>query len=142
MTSRIRKRVHFKRVQSQINITPLIDILLVLIVIFMVITPVTPTGLDAEIPKQPPTPEAVARKTQESLVLNVDQRGALTLNHKRVNSTAELSAELQDIFKTRGDRTIYVQGSRDLDFDDVMHVIDAARGGGADRIGLMTVQIH
>jgi biopolymer transport protein ExbD len=130
-----------KSLQSQINITPLIDVLLVLIVIFMVITPVTPKGLDATIPSQ--SPSATTRKPlQDSLVLSVGKDGAITLNHNRVNSMADLTTDLYDIFRTRSDRTIFVQGAGNLDFDVIAHVIDTAVGTGASRIGLLTDAIH
>ena len=138
---RIRKPTSSSRIQSQINITPLIDVLLVLLVIFMVITPTTPTGLDTEIPKES-QPAAVTKPAPEALVLNIDQGRVITLNHNPVKSTGELTSELQNLFKTRSDRTIFIQGAKDLKFDDVVQVIDAARGGGANRIGLMTDPIH
>jgi len=138
MTNRVRRNSVLRNLRSQINITPLIDVLLVLIVIFMVITPITPTGLNTEIPRPPAKIEAPASQPLGQLVLTVDSGGLMTLNHKPVNSTAELTAELQDIFKTRADRSIFVEGSRELEFNDVVRVIDAAVGGGAARIGLLT----
>ena len=142
MANRNRKSGALKRIQSQINITPLIDILLVLLVIFMVVTPVTPTGLNAEIPK-PAAPTPIASSAApETLVLSVDRDGVITLNHNRVQSTAELIPDLQDIFRTRADRTIFIQGSGELEFDGIAQIIDAARGGGANRIGLMTEEIR
>jgi biopolymer transport protein ExbD len=142
MENRNRSRVAKRRIQSQINITPLIDVLLVLIVIFMVITPVTPTGLDAAIPGQAPSSGATPKPPQDFLVLSVEKDGAITLNHNKVNSMAELTMNLQGIFKTRNDRTVFVQGAKNLDFDVVAHVIDTAIGSGASRIGLLTEEIH
>lgn len=138
MTNRVRRPSVLHNLRSQINITPLIDVLLVLIVIFMVITPVTPTGMNTEIPQPALKAEMPAKQPLGQLVLSVDSGGQITLNRKAVKSTAELSAELQDIFKTRADRTIFVHGSRDLEFNDVVRVIDAAIGGGATRIGLLS----
>jgi len=136
-----RKRVAKRKIQSQINITPLIDVLLVLIVIFMVITPVTPKGLDTAIPSPAP-PLAGTQKPQDSLVLSVGKDGAITLNHNGLKSMSELASNLQDIFKTRNDRTIFVQGAGNLDFEVIAHVIDTAVGSGASRVGLLTDEIR
>jgi biopolymer transport protein TolR len=142
METRTRRKIRKIRIQSQINITPLIDVLLVLIVIFMVISPVTPTGLEAQIPQQNQAAANTHRQTQDALVLTVERDGAITINRNRVNSNAELTSELQDIFKTRNDRTIFIQGARTLDFDVIAHVIDTALGSGASRIGLLTDEIR
>ena len=137
-----RKRGAKRTIQSQINITPLIDVLLVLIVIFMVITPVTSKGLDTAIPRKAPTSAATLAKPQDSLVVIVERDGAITLNHHSLNSMSELASRLQDIFRTRNDRTIFVQGAESLDFEVIAHVIDTAVGSGASRVGLLTDEIQ
>lgn len=141
MEIRSRKRLPKRRIQCQINITPLIDVLLVLIVIFMVITPINSSGLAAAIPSQAPA-LVPPKQPQDSLVLTVEKDGAITLNRIKVNSLSELATTLQDVFKTRSDRTIFVQGAKNLDFDVIAHVIDTAVGSGASRIGLLTEEIH
>jgi len=138
MKERTRKFALLRQLRSQINITPLIDVLLVLIVIFMVITPVAPTGLNTEIPQPPPITEPPATQPSGTLVLNVDSGGLITLNRKPVNSINELSGTLQEIFKTQSERTIFVHGSPDLEFNDVVKIIDTAVGSGAVRVGLMS----
>jgi len=142
MKIRTQKKVPTKQIQSQINITPLIDVLLVLLVIFMVITPVTPTGLDAAIPTPAPPSKTTPKTQPDTLILSVDAGGAIELNHSNIDSTAELTSQLQDILKTRSDRTVFVQGARSLEFDVMAHVIDAAIGGGASRVGLLTEEIQ
>ena len=113
----------------------MIDVLLVLLVIFMVITPVTPKGFDSNIPV--PAPPQIHPNPETVLVLRVSDDGGIRLNQETVESGA-LSGRLSDIFRTRADHTIYIQAGNDVIFNKVAQVIDVARGSGASRIGLMT----
>ena len=124
--------------QADINVTPFIDILLVLLVIFMTISPNERTGLNAAIP-QPPPPRP--EQPQENvIVLSMDRNGIIRINQDEVEPSS-LIERLQNIFKTRNDRTMFVQADDDLLFNDVAQLIDAAKGAGVNRIGLMTEQI-
>jgi len=126
------------RPRSDINITPLIDVLLVLIVIFMVITPTNQKGFETNIPQ--PAPPKDERERPETLILSLDRMGAIRLNQEILEHSV-LFARLQDVFRTRADRTLFVQADQEVLFNEVAQLIDTAKGAGADRIGLMSTRI-
>jgi biopolymer transport protein TolR len=141
MSGIVRKR---KKVgpKSDINITPFIDILLVLLVIFMVITPLTPTGLDAAVPQPPPpgSPPPDPDALNKTIIVTIDDAGVIKVNQDVVD-TASLGTKLQDIFRTRNERVMFINAHPDLIYNDVVTVIDISKGAGVDKVGLMTEQI-
>ncbi len=124
--------------KSDINVTPYIDILLVLLIIFMVIQPTTQYDLEARVPNEPPEdlPENVVVKS-DAIVVSIGKDGGLRINQDDVRLD-QLGARLFDIFSARANKNMFVQANEDLPFGDVVRVIDLAKGAGVGDIGLMT----
>jgi len=130
---------------SEINVTPMIDILLVLLIIFMVIVPVTPKGLDALVPQPPKNPQPQQQPNDRTIVVQVlyrpGQAPAYKINETDVNHS-DLLAKLTDIYANRAERVMFVKGDDDVNFAYIADVIDIGRAANVDHIGLMTPKIQ
>lgn len=127
--------------KSDINMTPMIDVLLVLIIIFMVITPLTPKGLEALVPQPPPPNQPPSQADQRTVVIVVDANHNYMINQEPTTEDA-MGKRLEEIFKTRAERVVFVKGDPSLDFKWVANAIDIAHGAGIDKVGLMTAKVE
>jgi biopolymer transport protein TolR len=128
---------------SDINVTPMIDILLVLLIIFMAITPVTPHGLEALVP-QPPKNNQPQKENDTAIVVQIlrtnNGQPAYKINETDVQKS-DIAGRLQTIFSTRATKVMFIKGDKDLDFGPVANMLDIAKGAGVDHVGLMTPKI-
>jgi biopolymer transport protein ExbD len=122
--------------KSDINMTPMIDVLLVLIIIFMVITPLTPKGLEALVPQPPPPNSKPNEADDRTIVVTINKDQTMLVNTEPIQENM-LQKRLEDIFKTRAERVMFVKGDPDIEYKLVAEVIDIAHGAGIDKVGLM-----
>jgi biopolymer transport protein ExbD len=130
-----------KGVMAEPNIVPLIDVLLVLLIIFMVITPLVPKGLDTLVPQpSPPDAQADPAVLARTVVVQVGRAG-LKINQEDTNWD-QLGVRLEDIFKTRAEKVAFVKGEDDIQFAEVARAIDIMRGSGVEKVGLITAKVE
>lgn len=125
--------------KSDINITPYIDILLVLLIIFMVIQPTAQYDLEARVPQKAEDQDIPkdVRIIVDTIVVSINNDGTLMINSEPA-TRKNLSARLFDIFSARANKNMFVRGAPDLPFGDVIAVIDIAKGAGVGDVGLIT----
>jgi biopolymer transport protein ExbD len=127
--------------RCDINMTPMIDILLVLLIIFMVITPLTPHGLEALAPEPPDKKNQPPPDQDRTVVIVIDKDKSMHINNEDTDID-KLGPRLEQIFKTRAERVVFVKGDPDLEYQVVARAIDVAKGAQMDKVGLMTPKLE
>jgi biopolymer transport protein ExbD len=130
-----------KGAMANINITPYIDILLVLLIIFMVITPVRQMDLDVKVPQTSNNDTNKGAIDPSVIVVSIGEDAKIAINQEETN-IAKLGSKLQEIYSKRANKNMFVSASAKLPYGDVVKIIDIAKGAGVGDIGLLTEQIH
>jgi biopolymer transport protein ExbD len=127
--------------KSDINITPYIDILLVLLIIFMVITPVRQMDLQVKVPQPPPPDQQQTQVDPSVIVVSLSENMTIAINQEPTD-IGSLSAKLMEIYAARANKNMFISASPKLPYGDVVRIIDIAKGAGVGDIGLLTEEIR
>jgi biopolymer transport protein ExbD len=123
-------------VRSDINITPLVDVVLVLLIIFMVMTPTLLKEMDLTVPEKADV-QMAAPTTADQLVVSVSREGKIAINREPI-SESELTGRVHDLMASRTEKLVFFDVDDDANYGDVMHVMDVCRGAGVKVLGIMT----
>jgi len=126
---------------AEMNVVPLIDILLVLLIIFMVITPLTPKGMDTLVPQPNPNQQQQQQIDDKTVVVQVTKDGKVKINNEDSNWD-RLGPRMEQIFKERAEKVAFVKGDNEVMFEQVARAIDIMRSAGIDKVGLITAKLE
>jgi biopolymer transport protein TolR len=125
---------------SQINVTPFVDVMLVLLIIFMVTAPMMEKGLDVNLPEVENAPNLAAVK--EPLIVSVRKDGSIAVGSSRVNSAAKLTPVLRQILEGRQEKEVFLEADRDVPYGRVVQVMAAIREAGVAKLGMVAQEVE
>jgi biopolymer transport protein TolR len=123
---------------AQINVTPFVDVMLVLLIIFMVTAPMLEKGVDVDLPQVEQAPDLDA--AQESLIVSIDARNRLFVGRQQVDSPAKMIAVLQQVLKDRENKEVYLEADRKVTYEHVVQVMAALRKAGVTQLGMIATE--
>jgi len=123
---------------SQINVTPFVDVMLVLLIIFMVTAPMLEKGVDVELPEVSQAPNLAA--AQQSLIVSIDRHGKISVGKQRVPSAEKLVAVLKQILDQREDKQVYLEADKVVRYQQVVEVLAAIKRAGVTRLGMVALE--
>ncbi|MFA5515498.1 MAG: protein TolR [Desulfuromonadales bacterium] len=125
-----------RRTLSQINVTPFVDVMLVLLIIFMVTAPMLETGVDVNLPEVADAPGL--KQAKEPLVITVEKNGAIMVGRSRVETTEKLVPVLGQILRERQGKEVFLEADRDVPYGRVVQVMAAAKKAGVEKLGMVS----
>jgi biopolymer transport protein TolR len=123
---------------AQINVTPFVDVMLVLLIIFMVTAPMLEKGVDVDLPRVEQAPNLDA--AQESLIVSIDARNRLYVGRQQVDSPAKMIAVLQQVLKEKENKEVYLEADRKVAYEHVVQVMAALRKAGVTQLGMIATE--
>ena len=123
---------------AEINVTPFVDVMLVLLIIFMVTAPMLEKGVDVDLPRVEQAPNLEA--AQESLIVSIDAQNQLFVGRQQVDSPTKMVAVLQQVLKDKENKEVYLEADRKVPYERVVQVLAAVRKAGVTQLGMIATE--